>query len=482
MLCLRSATELCKSLRAGEVSSVDLLEQYLSRYKRFNGPINAIVATDIDAARDRARACDKALARGEPLGRLHGLPITIKDSFEVVGMPTTSGAAELANHFSSHNAVAVQRLIDAGAIVLGKTNVPYMAAGFDTYNDVYGRTHNPWNLDRSPGGSSGGPAAAVATGMTGLDIGSDIGGSVRTPAAYCGVFSHKSSYGLVPFRGHIPGPPGTLADTDMVVVGPIGRSAADLALGLEVLAGPDVLDARGKRFELPAARHKVLRDYRVAVWVNDPIAPIDAEVEDRLEVALDALAGEGVRIDRQARPNIDPAATFAAYIRMISSVIFAGAPTNIYRQIEEQAKKLALNDTGVLANWTRGAVLTHRDWLVADELRAQARWAWRRFFEEFDVLICPAMPTVAFPHQIGDFTEMSVMINGERYPYLGQLFWPSHANFAMLPATAAPVGLSRSGMPVGVQVIADYLNDRSAIQFAELAADIWGRFVVPPGY
>ncbi len=200
----QSATELCLALAAGNISSVELLELYRARYQRLNGPVNAIIATDFEAAGKRARACDESLARGKRIGPLHGLPMTIKDSFEVVGMPTTSGARELVDYRPTTNAVAVQRLVDAGAVVFGKTNLPRFATGFESFNDVHGTTNNPWDATRTCGGSSGGPAAAVAAGLTGLDIGSDIGGSVRVPAHFCGLYAHKPSYGMVPVRGHIP--------------------------------------------------------------------------------------------------------------------------------------------------------------------------------------------------------------------------------------------------------------------------------------
>src|SRR5690606_37586313 len=217
-----------------------------------NPALNAIVATDIEAARERARAADAALAAGESWGPLHGVPITIKDTFEVAGMPTTAGAKELRDHRPSSNAVAVQRLLDAGAIVFGKTNVPLYAGDLQTYNEVYGSTSNPWDLHRTPGGSSGGAAAALAAGLTALELGSDIGGSIRTPSHFCGVCGLKPSYGIIPSRGHIPGPPGTLSEADISVTGPMARSVDDLELALDILAGPDTPAAKGWRLELPA--------------------------------------------------------------------------------------------------------------------------------------------------------------------------------------------------------------------------------------
>ncbi|MEJ2448714.1 MAG: amidase family protein, partial [Anaerolineales bacterium] len=204
----KSATELASEIRSGEITSLDLLNLYLNRIERYNNEINAVVALDIAAARARAAEADKALAQGKIWGPLHGLPMTVKDVFEVVGMPATSGDPTLKDYIPTRNAIAVQRLIDAGAIIFGKTNVPFHALDIQTYNEIYGTTNNPWDLSRTPGGSSGGSAAALAAGFTSLELGSDIGGSLRNPAHYTGVFGHKPTFGVVPRYGHIPPMPG----------------------------------------------------------------------------------------------------------------------------------------------------------------------------------------------------------------------------------------------------------------------------------
>ncbi|MCP4318035.1 MAG: amidase [Hyphomicrobiales bacterium] len=477
----QSATELCSALAAGTISSVELLEHYRARYERLNRPVNAIIATDFEVAGKRARACDEALARGKKIGPLHGLPMTIKDSFEVVGMPTTSGARELVEYMPTANAVAVQRLVDAGAVVFGKTNLPRFATGFESYNDVHGTTNNPWDLARTCGGSSGGPAAAVAAGLTGLDIGSDIGGSVRVPAHFCGLYAHKPSLGIVPLRGHIPGPPGTLALADMVVAGPLARGADDLSLVLGVLAGPDIPDAGGWELSLPPARHGSLKDFRVAAWLDDATGPVDGEVLQRLEAAVALLEQAGVTVDRKARPDIDMKAAFAAYLSMLSALLGTGLSEAEFVQMIDAQGDIAPEDMSIASVWRRGLVLRHRDWLSARELRAQVRQAWSDFFRRYDVLLSPPMGTVAFPHDQGpDFTTQSIKINGERRPYLEQLFWPALCNFGFLPAAVSPVGRAQNGLPVGIQIVADYLDDFTAIEFSRLTQNIWGGFVPPP--
>jgi len=266
----KSAVELSAALTAKKVSSVELTQDAIGRIERHDGKINAICVRDFDRALDAARAADAALGRGERKPLL-GLPMTVKESFNVAGLPTTWGIPAFKDWRPTEDAVPVQRLKAAGAVIIGKTNVPVALADWQTTNPIYGTTNNPYDKERTPGGSSGGAAAAVAAGLTALEMGSDIGGSIRNPAHYCGVYGHKPSWGIVPDRGHLPPPPGTLASTDIGVVGPIARSAEDLALALEIVAGPDEDQAVGWRLALPPPRRGALRDYRVAAWLDDPV-------------------------------------------------------------------------------------------------------------------------------------------------------------------------------------------------------------------
>lgn len=477
----QSAVALTRALRERKVGSAELLEHLLARGGRHNPTLNAIVAWDLERARARARDADDARARGESWGPLHGLPMTIKDSIEVAGMPTTSGAPELREHWPATHAPVAERAVGAGAIVFGKTNLPLYAGDFQSYNDVYGTTNNPWNTARVPGGSSGGSAAALAAGLTGLEIGSDIGGSIRNPAHFCGVYGLKPSFGILPIRGHIPGPPGVLSEADLSVVGPMGRSAADLALGLDVLAGPDTWQARGFRLELPPSRHERLRDFRVGVWLSDPDGPVSRAVETRLRAAVEAVERAGAPLDERTRP-VDGAASFAVYIRLLYGVMANGFPLGALQAFDAAAAGLDPEDRSLAANLLRGASQRHRDWVRDNEARARLRAAWHAYFQEHDVLLAPIMPTTAFPHDHSDITRRTLAVDGASIPYFQQLFWAGLATVAYLPAVVAPVGLADDGLPVGLQIVAPYLEDRTAIRFAELLAEELGGFVAPPQF
>ena len=289
-----SATSLVRALREHEVSSVELLEAYLDRVDRLNPALNAIVVDDRQAAFDQARAADRALATGEPLGPLHGLPMTVKEAFDLAGHPSTQGYPQMRDNIAVRDALAVQRLKRAGAVVFGKTNVPLNNGDFQAYNEIYGTTNNPWDLARSPGGSSGGGAAAVAAGLVGMEFGSDIGGSIRNPANYCGIYGHKSTWGIIPKRGHALAR-SPIAEADLGVLGPLARSADDLALALQATVGADELTSAGVHYSLPAPPDSVA-GLRVAVWLDEPGAEVDEAVRAPIEAAARALAAAGARL------------------------------------------------------------------------------------------------------------------------------------------------------------------------------------------
>jgi len=298
----KSAVELTAAIRERKVGALELLDHYLARIERFNPKLNAVIALRLEHARERARAADAALARGEVWGPLHGLPMTVKESYQVAGLPTTWGHTGFRDNMAREDAVVVQRLEAAGAIVFGKTNVPYLLQDFQSYNEIYGTTNNPWDIARIPGGSSGGSAAALAAGLTGLETGSDIGGSIRNPAHFCGVFGHKPTHNVVPLRGHSLG---GLSFADISVVGPLARAAEDLALYMDCVAGADLWHAPGWTLTLPAAKSSRLQDWRVAVWLDHPLSPVDRAVGDRIQRAAAALAKAGATVSDTARPEID---------------------------------------------------------------------------------------------------------------------------------------------------------------------------------
>ncbi|MFI5309433.1 MAG: amidase family protein, partial [Polyangiales bacterium] len=366
---LKSASELVALIRTRALSSSELLEIQLRRIEQHNGKLNAVVTLDVERARARARQLDERLARGELTGPLHGLPMTIKDAYETAGIRSTGGAKALEAHVPRRNAVAVQRLIDAGAVIFGKTNVPEYSSDVQTYNEIFGTTRNPHDLERTPGGSSGGAAVSVACGFSALELGSDIGGSIRQPANWTGVYGHKPSYGLIPMRGHIPGPPGVLAEVDLNVPGPLARSAADLWLALDVLAGPDAAHAKAYRLSLPAARRDKLADYRVAVWLDDPSFAVSTEVTRVLERTIAALQNAGARVDLGARPELTLSEIVDTYIGLLNPIIAMGMPKPAIDALAQAvaAPSTEQADGQPLMRFARAAVARHIDWLRLNE-------------------------------------------------------------------------------------------------------------------
>ncbi|HKQ25558.1 MAG TPA: amidase [Burkholderiales bacterium] len=476
-----SATELLRRLRAGEISSRELLESYLQRVERYNSELNAIVTLDAARARSRAELADLRRAGVGAAGALHGLPATIKDSFETAGLRTTCGAPIYSKHVPVANADAVQRLEDAGGVIFGKTNVPIHAADLQSYNVLFGGTGNPWDPTRTCGGSSGGAAAAVAAGLTAFELGSDIGGSIRIPAHFCGVYGHKPSYGAIPMRGHVPPPPGSLSAPDMAVAGPIARSAQDLELLLDVLADACGPVAAGWKPVLAAPRAIRLQEFRVALWVDDPAIPVDDEVSAAIDGTVQALLKAGVKVDKSARPGITLAENFDEYLRLLWPVTTAQLSDKAFARV--QAAGRGADPDGVHDRLGRYSSVGHREWLRLNEKREIIRAKWRSFFERFDVLLCPVGPVCAFAHDHSeDLIARTIVVNGQRRWYWEQLAWISLATLAYLPATAAPSGRSRGGLPVGMQIIGPYFEDRSCIEFAKLLADVAGGFEAPPGF
>lgn len=445
-LAFLSASRLSELIQRREIGALELLDLYLERIQQFNSQLNAVIWLDSDRARTRAQEADKALDRGEIWGPLHGLPMTVKDTLEVAGMPTTSGNPIYKHHIPKANAPAVQRLIEAGAVIFGRTNVPQNAGDWQTYNPLYGTTNNPWNPSRTPGGSSGGAAAALAAGLAALELGSDFGGSIRVPAHFTGVYGHKSSFGLIPYQGHIPPPPGVSTPPEMAVIGPLARSAEDLELILTVLTEPT--RSGDPQPDLPPARGRRLQDYRVAAWLTDPYSEIDRAVRIPLQRAMEALRRAGVQVNEQARPDLTLAESHGVYRGLVQKIFRGYAPPDIAGRQQSLQK------------------------------------AWEAFFRDYDVLLAPVAPVVAFPHDHNQpMRERHLLVNGAHVDYLfGLSVWMSLASAAYLPATAAPVGLSPMGLPVGIQIIGPYLGDRSTLTFTRLMSKVVGGFTAPSGY
>jgi amidase len=471
--------ELIAGLRAGRLSSEQLVTAAIARALEINPKFNVVVSLDEAGALARAREADRAARAGRFAGPLHGLPMTVKDQFEVAGLPAVNGAPELAQHRPQRHATVIQRIIDAGAIVIGKTNVPLYSLDLQTFNDVFGVTRNPWNPERTPGGSSGGAAVALATGVTSLEVGTDLAGSLRVPAHATGVCSLMPSFGVVPTAGVMAPHPGMLRTPDLVVAGPMARTVADLELLFGIIAGPAGRDVGGWRLDLPAmAPGRVLR---AAAWLDDELCPVEPGVAEVLGRAVRSLATAGIAIDERARPDFGVAEYFRAFLQLMYGEMSGGFPDSVFRAFAAAARRHMGDESWTPLNVMPGAVAqSHRDWLAACEEREHYRLAWDAFFARFDVLIAPVAPTTAQPHDHRPFEERTVLLRGREYAYMQQSFWCALATLAGLPAAVVPAGLADDGLPVGVQVIGPYLGDRTVLEVAARIEQVLGRLPSPP--
>jgi amidase len=478
----KTATELSAALAARKVSAVELAEDAIGRIERHDARINAVCVRDFARGLDAARAADAALGRGETRPLL-GIPLTVKESYNVGGLPTTWGFPEQKDFVPPEDALSISRVKAAGGVILGKTNVPIALGDWQSYNEIYGTTNNTYDLGRTPGGSSGGSSAALAAGYGALSLGTDIGGSLRVPAFHCGVYAHKPTFALAPSRGHTPPPlPPLPFDRDLSVIGPMARSAADLSLLLDVIAGPDPIEAgKAYRLALPPPRHNDLKSFRVLLIDTDPVLPTAKSVRAAIERLAANLGKAGVTVTRESPLLPDFAASSRLYMRMLLSFLAASFAPDIYADAKTAAAKLAADDISLAAERLRGVVLSHRDWVLADGGRARLRAQWRELFKSFDAVICPVMPTPAFPHDHSpDQRARRIEIDGKAYVYSDQLAWPGIATLPGLPATAIPIGLSPEGLPIGVQIVGPWLEDRTPLKLAELIEREFGGFVPPP--
>jgi len=475
----RPAGELVPALASRQVSSRELVDSAITRIEALDPKINAVVVRDFDRARAAADAADAALARGERQPLL-GLPMTVKEQFNVAGLPTTWGHLKFKDWRPDADALAVQRLKAAGAVILGKTNVPVDLRDWQSYNEVYGTTNNPWDLGRSPGGSSGGAAAALAAGFVPLELGSDIGGSLRSPAHFCGVFSHKPSLDLLPQRGAgPPQSPAIPAESAFAVIGPMARSAADLALELAVLAGPDELwNGIGYKLALPPPRHDRLADFRVLVIDEHPLSPTAASVTAALDGLADRLAKLGCTVLRTSSKMPDLARTTRNYVELLSAFFSADLSPDERLRVEAAAQALSPDDLSIAAARLRGLTMSHAAWIRTGRVRSGLRAGWQALFHDVDVVLCPPMPTVAFPHDHSSPRELD--IDGKKVPYGNQIAWAGIATLNGLPATTMPIAHTDGGLPIGVQIIGGYLDDNTTIAFAGLVEREFGGFTPPP--
>lgn len=471
------AKTLAALVRRRKIGAVELLDYHLDRVERLDGALNAIVVRDFEAARKTARALDRMKT---PLGPLHGVPMTVKESFNIAGLPTTWGFPDRRDNIPTTDALAVQRLKAAGAILFGKTNVPISLGDWQSFNAIYGVTNNPWNAAFAPGGSSGGGAAAIAAGLSALELGSDIGGSIRQPAHACGIYGHKPTWGLLPAWGHTLVPQGAAATTDISVIGPLARSPADLALALDLLAIPDPA-VTALRHRLPKPP-KSLKGLRIAVWAADPVTPTDPEITRDLLALGKALKQAGAKVSLTARPDFDKAAAFVLYLRLLGAALLGRMP-----QSQRDEIRAGLKGQPDLSNpddvIQRTVDLTHGEWQSLNEQRHRQLRAWGAFFQEHDVLLCPAHGRAAMPHRHDKPTwELTIDVDGKTRRWNKLLFWPGITNAALLPATVAPLGTTREGLPTGVQIVAPLYADQTTIAVAKMLEKTWHGFITPPGW
>lgn len=471
-----TARDMLADLAAKRVSARELLEAHVARRDALHEQLNAVVATDLDRAMAEAASIDEARARGETLGVLAGLPMTIKDGYDVRGLPATAGNPAFANRAKDcADSELAARTRNEGAVVWGKTNVPFMLADFQSYNAIYGTTNNPYDLARTPGGSSGGAAAALATGITPLEIGSDIGGSLRHPANFCGVCSLKPTWGVLPMRGHVPPPPGFDADLDLGVGGPMARNTGDLKLLWDVLT---------KRKPSPLVPAK---SGRIALWDAQEGWPLEAGVQARVRAAGAALADAGFAVE-QARPHFDADRMIETYLDILTPIIAAGFPESLReemaasREADLAAVREGRDDSGQ-AQYRLRVTAPPAEIRAALDARQQMKDGLEAFFAEgWDALLMPITPVPAFPHDQSDpMNARTITVNGKTVRYMTMLNWIALATALHAPALAVPAGQT-DGLPVGVQLVGPEGSEDRLFALAAALEETAGGFTPPPAF
>ena len=458
-----TATEMLAALNRGDISSLELTDLHIERIERLDPKVNAIVVRDFDRARARARKADADRAAGMPLGALHGLPHTIKESTAAEGLPQTAAMPEFAGHVAPQDAPVAAKVRAAGGVLLGKTNIPPYVADIQANNETYGRSLNPWDPSRVPGGSTGGGAAAVAAGLTPLEFGSDIGGSIRIPALFCGIYGHRPSETVVSRVGAVPAALRPNPAFFMGVQGPLARSADDLELALDVIAGPEVGEDVAWKLQIPPSRHGRLADFRVAVLPLLDWCPVEDELVAAQERAASTLSKLGATV-AVAAPDFDLHEHHRNYMQLLDALMNA----QLTPEDRAAAGLAAAPNIGEFFSWV--------------DRRERYREAYRRFFRDWDILLCPTTRMVAFEHDDRPMAQRTSTINGIEVPFGGFLAYSGWATLSGQPSTAFPMGLNSHGLPLGLQAIGPYLEDRTALRFASLMADECGGYQRPPGF
>jgi len=478
-----------QAIKTGVISSRELTRHVFGRITKHNEKINAFVTLNEEQALKRARKADDALAAGKIWGPLHGLPILIKDQFPTAGLRTTCGYPELADYIPKENAVTVDRLLAAGAIIVGKTNTPIGASDIQTYNKVAGITNNPWDTTKTSGGSTGGGAAALAAGLGFLELGADLAGSIRTPSNFCGVCGHKSSLHLVPFQGAIPPLPSevppamNLAElNNLAVVGPLARSARDLKLGLEIIAGPAPDEATALRWALPKPRKAKLKDYKIGFVTDDPFCPVSPEIAAIMSNTLQSLRKEGMKVKEGWPAGIQFSDVFDIYFKLLAAFV-SRAPVFTDTVVNSLKMLFYMSYGDTQRNFVEGLTLSHKDWSALNVKRLASRLAWQEYFKTYDAFLMPANCVPAFAHNHDRNMWGRVIESSDATRYYAETFkWISVATLAGCPVTVIPVGKTMANLPVGIQIMGPYMEDGTSLDVAAKMEDILGGFTPPPGY
>jgi amidase len=477
LLDFASALQAAEAIRKKQVSSLELTRRVCERIDRYNPQLNVFAYQLREDALAQAAKADAAQAKGQSNGVFHGVPIFVKESYAVAGHPCTWGLSPLKDSRAPQDSEAVARLRAAGAILVGATNVSVALGDWQSYNPIYGQTNNPWDTKRTPGGSSGGSAAALAAGFGYLGMGSDIGGSIRVPAHFCGIFGHKPTLDLVSLLGHLPGGASSAPgfSTLLAVGGPMARSAQDLLAALKIVGGPVAWDAKAWKWQMPEPRARTLKDFRVGYVIDDPFCPLAPEVKAVLEKVIEVLGRAGAKLTAGWPPGFRPADLLANYMFHLQAFLYSTAPPAQQEQMRAQFSASQGKNSGALS--------TFADWQQQNFRRLGFRAQWQAWFDQADVFLSPVAFAPSFPHDHSEPQDKRMISTsaGPRH-YMEMINWIAPATLTGCPATVAPVGRTPEGLPVGIQIMGPFWEDATTITFADLLSREIGGFAPPPGY
>lgn len=476
-----TAAKIASLIKQKKLSALEATDHFIARIEALDDALNAVAVPDFERARSRAKQLDR-LHRHHPenLPALFGVPITVKESFDIAGLPTSWGSLSFRNNFPAADAASIARLKQGGAVILGKTNISSLLGDWQSRNPVYGTSNNPWDLTRTPGGSSGGSAASIAAGLSALEAGSDIGGSLRAPAHYCGVYAHKPTWGIVPVRGHSL--LGDKAPLDIGVVGPMARSAKDLALALRIMAASNTVTA-GWNLNLAKPTQKSLNGLRVAIMPDHEICPVEAQISNSLLELAKHLRKSGAKVSLTARPDFDAMEAHENYLLLLNAALSGRMTIQTRERLRHIVAHAAPSDRSPGVMGARGAVIGHADWLHANEYRIRKREAWAEFFRDYDVLISPIASTAAVAHEPSEnMGARTITVDDAEITVADQLFWAGYSGNFLLPSTAAPLGFTPTGLPYGMQIIGAPYADLTTIAVAAMLEKSWLGFKIPPAF